>query len=102
MLGLWRDGRQVVTTVENIADGIQPGDVYIGRAGRGFDGYFGNPFTIGDRTTKIAKYRFWFQDRIAKDAEFRARIEGLRGKRLVCFCKPLRCHGDVIVEFLEG
>jgi len=27
-------------------------------------------------------------------------LEPLRGKRLGCWCKPLPCHGDVIVELL--
>jgi hypothetical protein len=25
-------------------------------------------------------------------------IAELQGKRLVCFCKPLRCHGDWLAE----
>lgn len=28
-------------------------------------------------------------------------LEPLRGKRLACWCHPLPCHGDVIVELLE-
>ena len=27
---------------------------------------------------------------------------GLRGKRLGCVCKPKACHGDVLVELIEG
>ena len=50
-------------------------DVYIGRAGHGEDGYFGNPF--------------------------RQRIHALKGKRLGCFCKPYPCHGDIIKEYLD-
>ena len=34
--------------------------------------------------------------------EYRRRIEGLRGKTLMCFCKPLACHGDVIAEYLNA
>jgi hypothetical protein len=29
-------------------------------------------------------------------------LEPLRGKRLACWCAPLPCHGDVIVEWLES
>ena len=32
----------------------------------------------------------------------RPSLEPLRGKVLGCYCKPLACHGDVIVELLEG
>jgi hypothetical protein len=35
------------------------------------------------------------------DPEFRESILALRGRRLVCFCKPLPCHGDIIVEYIE-
>jgi len=79
-------------------------DVYIGRAGNTHDGYFGNPFIIGrhgDRAKVIELYREHFLDRLKIDEEFAKRIEGLKGKRLGCFCKPDACHGDVIVEYLE-
>jgi len=29
-------------------------------------------------------------------------IEELRGKQMGCWCKPESCHGDVLVELLEG
>jgi len=79
-------------------------DVYIGRAGRGEDGYFGNPFRLKaeeSRGATIERYREWFERRIEEDAEFRRRVLELKGKRLGCFCKPHACHGDVIVEWLE-
>ena len=79
-----------------------PYDVYIGRAGRGEDGYFGNPFTVGEhRKAALARFRFYFKDRLKNDAEFCGRVDALRGKTLGCFCKPKPCHGDVIVEYLE-
>jgi hypothetical protein len=56
-----------------------------GRIGYGHwdtDGYFGNK-------------------RIHDDPEYKQRILDLKGKYLGCFCKPLACHGDVIVEWLE-
>lgn len=90
-----------MTTVANIRDGIPPGSVYIGREGHGFDGYFGNPVTIGTRATKIAGFRDYFLRRVERDLAFRARVEALRGKILLCFCKPMPCHGDVIAEWLD-
>ena len=79
-------------------------DVYIGRKGKGQDGYFGNPFPVQKhgRDGSIEKYKEYFLDRISKDPEFRQRVLELRGKRLGCFCKPLPCHGDVIAEWLEN
>ena len=81
----------------------EPYDVYIGRAGHGKSGYFGNPWTVKDEGAKaLVLYRDYFNRGIKTDPEFKAAIEGLRGKTLGCFCKPAPCHGDVIVEYLEG
>ena len=80
-------------------------DVYIGRKGHGQDGYFGNPFKIGedgDREEVIRKYKVWFWNRVNKDEEFRRRVMELKGKKLGCFCKPSHCHGDVIKAWLEA
>lgn len=77
----------------------------IGRAGRGLDGYFGNPWTIeitGSRQEAIRQFAGSFLARLGEDPEYRRRIEGLRGKTLLCFCKPLPCHGDVIAALLNG
>jgi hypothetical protein len=79
-------------------------DVYIGRAGRRHDGYFGNPYRVPphSRDEAIALYRAYFLQRIERDTEFRERVLALRGMRLGCFCKPKPCHGDVIVAWLES
>jgi hypothetical protein len=80
-------------------------DVYIGRAGRGQDGYFGNPFMLSagqSRGASLDKYRKYFFERLKTDPEFRARINGLKCKTLGCFCKPHPCHGDIIVEYLKA
>lgn len=72
---------------------------------------FGNPFThlrgktraavvVESREESLIQYERWFEDRI-KDPEFRAKIETLRGHDLVCVCKPLSCHGDIIAEWLN-
>jgi uncharacterized protein DUF4326 len=90
------------TVVVNIHK--EPFDVYIGRRGRGQDGYFGNPFRIGhgiSREDAVERFEKYFIDRIDKDSEFRRRILALKGKRLGCFCKPKACHGDVIADWLN-
>lgn len=69
-------------------------DVYIGRPSK-----WGNPFIIGqdgDRQTVIKKYEEWIVNQpVMKD------LEELRGKILGCFCDPLPCHGDVLIELLN-
>lgn len=66
--------------------------VYIGRGSE-----WGNPFIIGQDGTRddvIALY----QEMVEGSPDLRARIKReLRGKDLVCFCKPAACHGDIIL-----
>ncbi len=87
------------TTVVNLHD--EPFDVYIGRAGHGYDGYFGNPFSDGGRARNITRFATYFLDRVEHDPEYRARVLALRGKRLGCFCAPLMCHGEVIARWVD-
>lgn len=80
-------------------------DQYIGRAGKGKDGYFGNPFILQSNKLKgstIERYRTYFINRLNNDPEFKRRIHELKGKTLGCFCKPNACHGDIIAEYLNS
>ncbi|GHT54460.1 hypothetical protein FACS189451_09680 [Bacteroidia bacterium] len=80
-------------------------DVYVGRAGKGQDGYFGNPFRLRadeERGATIERYKKYFYERLETDPEFRRQIHELKGKTLGCFCKPYPCHGDVIAEYLDN
>lgn len=103
----------VSNTIKTIVVNLhkEPYDNYIGRVGRGKSGYFGNKHPIGycstcnvvhDRAKSIEAFRLDFNKRIEKDLAFLLQVEGLRGTRLGCFCKPLDCHGDVYAEWLEG
>lgn len=78
-------------------------DVYIGRSGHGQDGIFGNPHSVEKhgREQCISLFHEYFHARIKNDPEFRYRVHQLRGKRLGCFCKPKKCHGDIIAEYLN-
>lgn len=74
-------------------------EIYCGRGS-----IYGNPFKIGrdgDRKQVISKYREYFYKRLT-DSKFRDSILSLKGKILGCYCKPLDCHLDVIVEYLES
>lgn len=105
----WKNRPESKTRVVNILRAAF--DVYIGRAGRGEPGYFGNPHRIGrcqlcetvhGRNESIAQFKKDFLERVEQDAEFRERVKALKGKTLGCFCKPLPCHGDIIVEWLDS
>lgn len=69
------------------------GAVYVGRPTK-----WGNPFVIGKHGTReqvIARYRAMLDANPALKAAAR---EELRGKDLVCWCAPLACHADVLME----
>ena len=70
-------------------------DVYIGRGSK-----WGNEFVIGrdgDREEVIGKYKEW----ILKNDYLLSCLGELKDKVLGCYCKPLACHGDVLVELVE-
>ena len=84
------------TTVVNIKKSTC--EIYCGRGSP-----YGNPFKIGqdgDRKQVIEKYRKYFYSRLT-DSTFRDKVLSLKGKILGCYCKPLDCHCDVIIEYLE-
>jgi hypothetical protein len=80
--------------------GVPLDAVYIGRPSK-----WGNPFKIGDfyggkilnREDCIFIYESWLENsdigyNLLKD------ISELKDKDLVCWCKPLPCHGDILLE----
>jgi hypothetical protein len=86
-------------------------DVYIGR-GKAQHNHFGNPFAISAYRSRDEVCNM-FEQWLGGDPEFAdveperrvwilEHLEELRGKRLGCFCHPLRCHGDFYVRLLEG
>ena len=88
-----------MTRVVNLK--VEAYDVYIGRAGHGQDGFFGNPFRLGaheSRGATLDRYKRYLWD----NPDVLERLPELRGKTLGCFCKPQACHGDVIVACLEA
>lgn len=73
----------------------EPFDVLIDRTTK-----WGNPFVIGrdgDRQDVCAKHRLW----LPQQKHLIASLHELAGKACGCHCKPLECHGDVIVELVN-
>lgn len=91
-----------LTKVVNLR--VSPYDVYIGRQGKGQDGYFGNPYVLyseEDRLRIALDYESWFYLRLKIDPIFKSKVHSLKGLTLGCFCKPKICHGDVIADYLN-
>jgi hypothetical protein len=74
-----------------------PDAVYIGRPSK-----WGNPFVVGrdgKRGECVVRYEGW----IEANKELQAQIKSeLRGKDLVCFCKPHPCHGDILLRIANS
>jgi len=73
----------------------EPYDVYIGRPGP-----WGNPFVIGKDGTReevIQKYENW----IRSQPHLLAKLKELKGKTLGCWCRPYKCHGDILVKLIQ-
>eukprot|EP00054_Salpingoeca_dolichothecata_P029262 m.229351 g.229351 ORF g.229351 m.229351 type:complete len:145 (-) comp26439_c0_seq2:215-649(-) len=83
---------------------VQDCDVYIGRQNH-LGGWnlpqspFHNPFSAkfsSSRDARIAKFREY----ILTQPALLSQLPTLHGKVLGCWCAPLPCHGDVLIELL--
>ena len=69
-------------------------DVYIGRGSK-----WGNPFpmknsSLAERERVCKLYEEYFM----KQPHLIESLPELIGKKLGCYCKPLKCHGDFLAE----
>ena len=77
------------------------------------DSKYGNPFRVGpdgSRKDVIKKHRRWLMRWILHKEEVTIgrwnnkwvveHLKDLDDQILGCFCKPLACHGDTLVEFI--
>lgn len=67
--------------------------VYIGRPSK-----WGNPYPV-----QYESQREWaiksFEESIEENPKIKEMIKReLKGKDLVCFCKPKACHGDILLR----
>jgi hypothetical protein len=80
------------------AEVIEGSTVYVGRPSK-----WGNPYVIGrdgDRDEVIDKFRVWAWS--LNNSEWRASVRReLKGKTLECYCHPLPCHAQVLIEIAE-
>lgn len=88
-------------------------NVYIGRSGIVFingtrypkySSIFANPFKITsqvDREQSLKLYKNYVKNKLKDDKNFEKELKKLKGKTLGCWCKPLKCHGDILMELLK-
>lgn len=75
-------------------------DVYIGRPSK-----WGNPyshkegtlaeFKVASRKEAIDKY----EEYLLQNNELMDSLHEIKGKTLGCWCKPKRCHGEILVKY---
>lgn len=71
--------------------------IYVGRPT-----IYGNPFIIGrdgDRDEVVEKYKEWL---LAQPDLVNLVKKNLKGKSLVCWCAPLKCHADILLEIANS
>lgn len=77
--------------------------VYIGRPSK-----WGNPFShlkntkaefkVADREEAVSEYKHY----ILNNKALLEDLHELKGKSLVCWCKPAPCHGDILLELANA
>lgn len=90
---------QVVNRKHMSVNMNDPDIVYIGRGS-----IWGNPFKIGCNKTRddvIGWYRTYLWSQIRDGDVTIDMLKALDGKRLACYCAPLKCHGDIIKSAVE-
>jgi hypothetical protein len=89
-----------MTKVVNVNS--EPYGVYIGRPS-----IWGNPYSHKEGTLAIYKTKTRkesiekYKEYLLNNEELLKRLPELKGKVLGCHCKPLPCHGDILVDLLE-
>jgi hypothetical protein len=69
--------------------GVPDDAVYVGRPSK-----WGNPFRSHSRQRNIELYRDW----LTRQNRLMDSLHELRGKDLVCWCAPSKCHADVLLR----
>jgi hypothetical protein len=98
------------------------GNVYIGRdmslyVDGAIGSIWGNPYRVAkpkvknnesnkSNKSKITSYTLEeslkkYREHIESRADLIEKLPELKGKTLGCWCKPNKCHGDVLVELVE-
>lgn len=103
-----------ITVVNGYKDGFCGQDkIYIGRGGKGKKGSpLANPYQIGadgSREEVFALYKDWLVRQVdlgnvgvVEELERIANLAKDSNVKLVCFCSPKPCHGEIIKEMIEN
>lgn len=62
---------------------------------------YGNPYVVGKDGSRQQVYELYKNYLLTNKDLCDTVYKELRGKTLACWCKPKKCHGDVIVEYIN-
>jgi hypothetical protein len=103
--------KNIRPTYYTLYDWMQnPQHEYIGRGGIVFinkerfpkkASTWANPFkvTTEGRDKCLELYETWVRDKIKKEGT--EELKKLKNKVLGCWCKPEKCHGDILIKILN-
>jgi hypothetical protein len=83
--------------VYNKRNAVPANAVYVGRPSK-----FGNPFFMANESKRdevCDKFEAWI---LSKPELVQACKQELRGRDLVCWCSPARCHADVLLAIANS
>jgi hypothetical protein len=88
-------------------------NIYIGRKGVVFingtrfplnDSPWANPYKITkdqSREQVLLMYLEYIEKKLESNNNLINDLLNLKGKKLGCWCKPLSCHGDILIKLIE-
>jgi len=103
--------KNIRPTYDTLYDWMKnPQNEYIGRSGVVFinnerfpkkTSQWANPFTVKKegRDKCLELYEAWVREKIKKEGI--EDIKKLKNKVLGCWCKPEKCHGDILIKILN-
>lgn len=79
-------------------DRVPPDAVYVGRPTK-----WGNIFKNMSREEMVRRHRKWIEEQIrlgnvGHGEQFKYNLDELKDKDVVCWCAPLPCHADILLE----
>lgn len=103
--------KNIRPTYHTLSDWMKnPENEYIGRCGVVFidnerfpkkPSQWANPFTVKKegRDKCLELYEAWVREKIKREGT--EELKKLKNKCLGCWCKPEKCHGDILIKILN-
>jgi hypothetical protein len=91
------DFKQWIANKDNVYIGRNMSHYVPGAAGS----IWGNPYPVSDKAYTLEESLKKYTQYIESKPDLIEKLKELDGKVLGCWCKPKKCHGDVLAELVE-